>query len=177
MTNTYILYQNFQYVFKDTDVRLSKTLGYCHDCDCLSLIEDFENIDYDLEQIVDRSEEAIKKAKRVCSINLTPAMSERNASPIRDLTSYAYYFAIALKRKGDERCLRCLNGNVIKFDGDMSIPYSRAAYFEGSKKTGFRHPGCGGEYIVTESETRFILGRQPRYFNISDDWQISEVAD
>jgi hypothetical protein len=174
-TNTFILYRNLRYLFKNTDIRIPKTLGYCHDCDALGVIENFENINYELEEVKDYSAQAIKSAKSIISFNLSPRMIKWRSTPAQKLTSLAYFFAIALKRKGDERCLRCLGHNVIKFNGDMNIPYSSASCYEETRNTGFYHPGCGGEYIVSGSEARFSIGQEPKYFNVSENGEISNV--
>ncbi len=176
-TNTFILHQNLRYSFKNTDVQISRGLGYCHDCELIRVIEDFDNFDFDIEQIQEYSQQAIKKARRFLWINFSPKMSKWNAYPAEKLTSHAHFLAIALKRKGDERCLYCLSSNVTKFNGDMSLEYGMAGCYEGMKRTGFYHPGCGGEYIVSGSEMRFIISREPRYFNIDDEWQISAFED
>lgn len=175
--NTCMLHQNFQYIFNDTDVKMSTNLGYCHDCDRLSVVEDFDNLDYDIKQIQSCSKEAIRKARRPLSISFTKGMKSWNAAYVEDLASHAYLLSIAIKRKGDERCLTCLGRNITKFDGDMSIEYGIAGYYEGRKSTGFKHPGCEGEFIVSGSDIRYILSREPVYFNVSDDWQISELED
>tara|TARA_R110001592_G_C13173620_1_gene750072 strand:+ start:1921 stop:2487 length:567 start_codon:yes stop_codon:yes gene_type:complete len=174
-TNTFILHQNLRYSFKNTDVQISKGLGYCHDCESLRVIEDFDNFAHHIKQIHECSRLAIKKARRFLWVNFSPKMMKWNASPAQELTSHAYFLAIALKRKGDERCLSCLSSNITKFNGDMNLHYGMAGCYEGRKRTGFYHPGCGGEYIVSGSEIRFILSREPSYFNIDDDWQITEV--
>jgi len=173
--NTFSLFRNLRYLFKNIDICISKSFGYCIDCDSLGVIENFNNIDYKLEQIQYCSEESINKARSVVSINLTPSMMQSSAAPVQELTSIAYFLAIALKRKGDERCLRCLSRNIIEFDGDMNLHYGLGGCFEGNKRTGFHHLGCGGEYIAYGSENRFFLGRKPTYFNVSESWDLSKA--
>lgn len=173
-TNTFILFHDFFYVYNNIEIAASKGLGYCHECETLSVIENFDDIDYSLEQIENCSDELVQQAKKRCSFNLTRSMAERNASYAQNLTAHAYLLAISLKRKGDERCFSCLSKNIVKFDGDMSLPFS-AGCFEGEKKTGFKHPDCGGEYIVYGSESRFNIKQDTRYYTISEDWQLSEV--
>ncbi len=173
--NTCMLHQNFQYIFTDLEVKMSTKLGYCHECDHLSVVEDFDNLDYDISQIQSCSKEAIRKARRSISIGFTKCMKNWNAAYVKDLASHAYLLSIAIKRKGDERCLTCLSRNVTKFEGDIDIPYSIAGCFEGRKKTGFHHPGCGGEFIVSGSDMRFIISREPIYFKVDDNWYITEA--
>jgi hypothetical protein len=175
--NTVALNQNLLYRFKNTDIAMSRTVGFCRDCDSLVVMESFEDIDHQIEQIDLLSEQALEQARRVLSINVTPAMKDSSAYAVRGLVENAYFLAIALKRKGDERCLRCLSQNVVVFDGDMNLEYGREGVYAGAKGTGFHHPGCGGEYIVSGSEARFHLGRNPRHFPISDHWEIGACTN
>ena len=172
--NTVALNQNFRYLFKNTGVAMSRTLGFCADCDAPVAMESFDDIDQKLNQIELYSEWALERARRVLSINVTSDMKESSSFAVRGLQENAYALVIALQRKGDERCLKCLSPNVVKFKGDTNLDYDIAGCYEGSTGTGFHHPGCGGEYIVSGSDVRFMLSNEPQYFCISDSWEVSK---
>jgi len=37
--------------------------------------------------------------------------------------------------------------------------------FQGSKRTGFNHPDCGGEIIASSSDMRLNMSFTPRHYN------------
>jgi hypothetical protein len=70
----------------------------------------------------------------------------------------ASYRAIAQgqSRNGDERCLSCGSNRIQPFTGKVGLDLEGYS-FKGECKTGFKHPGCGGEFIAKADEVRFMI--------------------
>ena len=75
---------------------------------------------------------------------------------------------IATKRIGTEKCLECGGTDISKFDGDYTLEYdSGRGLFTGTKRTGFNHPGCGGEIIASSNPVRLNIAFTPKYYDFN----------
>lgn len=170
------LYRPLVYHFRGHDVRISKTLGYCLDCDNFRAIENFDSVEEVLTEIDELSDKLLSPTNRITAFFLAPFRTSRQRETIRELQTKAYYLGIAALRLGDERCLTCLSSNFTRFNGKMNLQYGMGGVFEGQSLTGFKHPDCGGEFIAEGSEIRFNLRRESIYFDI-DGSKLSQRQD
>lgn len=175
--NTSMLHQSFRYWYKDTEVLLPRSLGFCLDCNNFSPIEDFDQyIGSAIESVESHAPAVIKMAQRILSFLPFAFMRKRRQHSAQELISNAYFLAIAHTRRGDERCMCCLSRNIFKFDGNGKIRYDRTGVYLGSSATAFVHPGCGGKFVAEASPFRFIMARHPRYFEVNG-MEISQLTE
>jgi hypothetical protein len=175
--NTCMLHQSFRYWYKDTEVFLPRTLGFCLDCNNFAPIEYFgTRIEETNQKLEAHSTRVTRFVRRVLSSNPRPWLRKVLAYCFSELCENVYFLELAETRRGDERCLCCLSRNIIKFEGNINLPYDISGVYVGKAATGFIHPGCGGEFWVENSPWRFNLARHPQYFLV-DDLKISRVAE
>ena len=143
----------FVYHFRGQDVRISKSLGYCMDCDNFRAMEDFDSVEAALAEIDELSRELLSPINRVIAFLLAPFRVSRQRKQIRDLQANAYYLGIAALRQGDERCLTCLGPKITRI--------------KSQNLNDFKHPNCGGEFIAELSDIRFHLSHESIYFDVN----------
>lgn len=146
------LHSPFVYHFRGRDVRISKSLGYCMDCDNFRAMEDFDSVEEALAEIDELSHELLPPINRVVAFLLAPFRMSRQHENIRKLQTRAYYLGIAALRQGDERCLTCLGRNITRV--------------KSRNLSDFKHPNCGGEFIAELSDIRFHLSNESIYFDV-----------
>ncbi len=141
---------DYSYLIGRKEVFMGTELGWCHDCDSFRTIEQF-----DADMYWDRIIRLRKEIKRLKAL-LVPWRKRKLISSLQaaiDKNTQLLY--ILAKRKGAEKCLECGSTNVMPFDGDCTLKLDIGPYvYVGEKATGFIHPGCGGEFIVTPSPVR-----------------------
>ncbi|NOH79499.1 hypothetical protein F0231_07060 [Vibrio sp. RE86] len=154
---------NYKYLIEGKEVYVSKMLGWCQDCNNFQAIEHFD-ADRPWNEIIECREEIERLKSRYL-----PWKNRRyiryQQDTIEQNTQLLYVFA---KRKGSEKCLTCGSQKIIPFDGDCSLKLDAEAYvYTGEKPTGFKHPGCGGEFVATPAEVRLSLRRATVYYDIA----------
>ncbi|WP_432698584.1 hypothetical protein ACQUQP_09645 [Marinobacterium sp. YM272] len=150
------------YLDGSVEVPLHSTLGWCEECAALRPVEHFEDAAW-TQQEIDAIQAELQslsdtRVKRF-ALRLLPGKRATVDWLARQISSLQRRLALIAERRGDEACLVCGSRQLQSFNGDYSLEMDDTFSYVGSKPTGFLHPGCGGEFIATGSDVRFILSR------------------
>lgn len=150
------------YLDGDVEVPIYSTLGWCESCAALRPVEHFEDAVW-TQQEIDEIEAELQSLsdtwmKRL-GLRLFPGKRVSVDWRAEKLSSLQHRLVLIAKRRGDEACLVCGSRQLQPFTGDYSLEMDGTFSYVGSKPTGFIHPGCGGEFIATGSDIRFIFSR------------------
>lgn len=89
---------------------------------------------------------------------LIPSLKLRSYQLREEVSVLKRRLQLIEQRTGDEACLSCGSRVLTPFDGDCHLEFGEDNFlYVGSKRTGFHHPGCGGEIIAEGADMRFIL--------------------
>jgi hypothetical protein len=136
-------------------------------------IEDFGYHLWELEAIESRCEwlaSELSSGWQALLNFLSKGRRARQSELLHEIQMNTATLRNAFRRKGTERCLECGSSDVKAFDGDVNITLSDDSVFEGSNKTGFIHPGCGGELVARGSGARFNIARETRIYTPHGDF-------
>jgi len=162
---------NGQYYYKDDEglFNLERQLGWCNDCQSITVIEDFNDTSKAVSKI--RSElESIRRDTGTVWANILnvffKSRREWIASIIETINSYAKYIELAKARTGQERCLKCSSYAVAPYKpakegGGLDV---RGFMYHGERNTDFVHPGCGGAFYEKADNVRLHGMFEPRFY-------------
>ncbi len=156
-------YQNFD----GNLIPLKRNLGWCSSCKTLSAVENL-SIDKTIYDKINEYEAELNKLKNPVFF-IKHLMGSKKKEEIKDRIAYAQQFIkeeielvnILRSRKTPPRCLRCSSSDVIQYK------FPSAGFDESPNKlfpTGFIHPGCGGNIIMSNSGIDFMMRRKSRAY-------------
>jgi hypothetical protein len=162
------------YLYRDeaVDFTCHRTMGWCDDCRELTPIEDFDQIDFDIQEIESRAKWLAGESVSVWKNLLRVFFKSRRvhlASFADDIIAATKTIKLSRKRIGSERCLLCGGNCVRAFDGDVDVKMSSGLTYKGQNNTGFLHPGCEGEFIAEGSNMRFSVRLRTRIYSPDGD--------
>ena len=164
--STTTVWGNFKYIENKNELHLTRTLGWCFDCQCFVPIEDFSNIDEVIAKIETLTSELKSDYEKWLSFLFSILTRKNTIDRINEISELAKRLSFIRQRKGSEKCLACGSSNIKPFDGDYSLEFEvMEGLFQGSKRTGFNHPDCGGEIIASSSDMRLNMSFTPRHYN------------
>ena len=166
--STGLLHGPMMYRHSDKEHDVNRCLGWCHDCDGFASIEDFSDTDELLKKLVKVTDELQYLYGKRIALFLASGARFRRDSLLDCLSETSFRLDLVRKRKGEEKCLRCGCSDVVPFDGS----FPRVEFYHHCPEpsaTGFRHPGCGGEFIASISPIRFNLIFESQLFSIDGD--------
>lgn len=151
----------FQYIMAD-DIYLDvpRTAGWCYSCNNISPIENFP------DRL--KTEEEIGSLKKELS-----QISTFKLKFFKSARKKAEYFNEMIKEKelllklmkhhtSPPRCLEC-GSTEVKIVVFPSVDEGTTA------ELNFRHPNCGGKFVVSKSEILFSMLFKPRIYNINGE--------
>ena len=150
----------------DTDlISIDRRLGWCFVCDTFVPIESFEPEDYLKE--IHELQKSIEKLENNLILSFLSSRRKKDSKYFKEqINKNILSLYIAAKRIGTEKCLTCGSQETELFNGDYSLSYENGNY-QGSKRTGFKHPGCGGEFIATPNPIRYHMRFTPQLYDIN----------
>jgi excinuclease UvrABC ATPase subunit len=160
-----LLWGAYVYVDQQDEFSCNRTYGWCKHCAGITAVEDFTNINGQLEQIRMRSawlkdESASFWHHFICLFST--AKRKYSQSHLDDVNNAVKTITLANKRRGTERCLSC-GSNAVQtlkiVDGALQMQNS-----SGIIKDNFAHPDCGGEFLIENNDIWFsVRGRKKIY--------------
>ncbi len=162
--STTVICGSYSYLVNEIKIPLKRKLGWCNCCNSFSAIEYFND---DLfEEIINCRDHLEELQSRWILNCLSSSRRKEINSYQKKLIEVSLRLHIISERKGDEKCLSCGSNDILLFDGDYSLEYDIIdGLYKGTKKTGFIHPNCGGEFIAIPSSYRIIMGFTPKYYD------------
>jgi len=143
---------------------VDRELGWCYSCSDFAPIERF-----DADKAYDEASDCLRHINRLNNQTKFVVFKKNNKELIKHyqekLEDAIFQQYQASRRKDTERCLTCGSDHVEPFDGDYELEYSNLQY-RGSKRTGFLHPGCGGEFIATPNPVRLNVAFDERIYDV-----------
>ena len=142
---------------------VDRELGWCYSCSDFAAIERFDAYKayYEASDCLKRIDQ-LNSQTRFVMFKKNKALMNHCQEELEDAIFRQYQ---ASRRKDTERCLTCGSYHVEPFDGDYELEYSNLQY-RGSKRTGFLHPGCGGEFIATPNPVRLNVTFDEQLYDI-----------
>ena len=164
--STSTVWGDFKYIENKNEFHLTRTLGWCFDCQRFVPIEDFSNIDEVIAEIGTLTAELKSDYEKWLSFLFSIFTRKHTIGRVDEISDLAKRLSLIRQRKGSEKCLACGSSNIKPFDGDYSLEFEvMEGLVQGSKRTGFTHPDCGGEIIASSSGMRLNMRFSPRYYN------------
>lgn len=168
-SGTVQLYGSRIYRDGDLEIPLRCTLGWCQSCENLRAVEHFDDADQIRKDICNLDAEL----SQYCSTflqrllnRLKPAYRKNRIWQKAQRDALIRRLELIGKRRGDEACLTCGSRQIREFDGDCKLEMGDNFLYRGSKRTGFLHPGCGGEFIAEACDFRFHLARITKCYSV-----------
>ncbi len=145
------------YAWGDEEVELVAVPGWCEDCGSLVPVEYTGDADRLVESVQEKFDHA-KEWRRI-RIRLSGAEDdeiervELSEWDCKQIVQSMQRLRVIVERRGQERCLECGSRRIAPIEADISLEFCwETGCYVGRKRTGFIHPGCGGEFIVRNAE-------------------------
>lgn len=158
--DTFQLWGNYAYLVDGLEVSMSRQLGFCFDCNGLKPMELF-----DMESCRDTLVESVSSLKKIEASTLSTFRRSEKSHYLTEIAKATHLLYIAAKRQGNERCLECGKTHISPFEGDYKLEYNGTLYM-GSKRTGFVHPNCGGEFVATPNPVRLHMAFKSKFYDL-----------
>jgi hypothetical protein len=163
-----IFWHKSSYVDGKTEFFCNKSMGWCDDCSEITPVEDFENTDYELEEINKRTQwlrdEQGTFWQALCNL-IFPSRRRLQHSYLNDIYSAYRAISLASKRIGTECCLNCGSRKIEHVNSKAKLNLSNNMTYTGSSGTGFIHPRCGGELISNGSNMRYSVKTRTKLYS------------
>lgn len=171
-STTLQLYSHRIYRDGDLEIPVQCTLGWCESCDNLRAVESFDDDDQVSKDICSLNAELSQYRSTLTTRLLTrlkPAYRSNRRQQEAQRDALIRRLELIGKRRGNEACLTCGSRNIRQFDGDYSLKIGDSFLYQGSKRTGFFHPGCGGEFVAEACDIRFHFARVTKCYNVEGE--------
>lgn len=165
------LWGRYSYTDGEHEINIHRDLGWCFGCERLTAVESLSITDYCKDM-----HGYISELSRLTKHSLLLLFSKYSRARIKLLQGKIKVtndlIAQIAGGKREPRCLSCGSTHVDPFDGDYSLEYEGLNY-DGEKKTGYIHKGCGGEFIAKPNPLRFNMKFPHLLYNLSGVFQES----
>ncbi len=162
-----VLWGNYAYLIDGVKVSLNRQLAWCLECNSFAAVEDFSDLGERVSALTRavKSHTASMQNRSVFTLlaeAVFPYRRRESTRAIQELEQLAFRIDLIRARKGQERCLKCGSTDWIPF-GEEAINGVRAvgARSDAPQKTGFKHPGCGGEILAKPNPWRSNMAFTP----------------
>jgi len=166
----------YAYIDGGEEYSVNRILGWCPDCANCVPLEEFG----DEERLITGLMEAVQDTggylrKRIVLFLSKSSVQRRNYT-LNKLEEMTWRLSLIRERKGTEKCLRCGSSNAQEFSGGIPV-HKSWSHDPDIAATGFKHPGCGGEFIAIPNPVRLSLVITPNYYTVDGDRIITEGRD
>lgn len=173
---TNILNGGYWYYHEGVFCHLDKQYGWCQNCNDLVPMELLHNLN---DQLDDAFDEIAEKVSHLVAgkvrFNFTEASRSETESTLGTINAIKLKYQIHSKRKGQERCLRCGSHNVTPAEEFNTLRKSIDEV--GQTATGYRHPGCGGEFVLVPSSIRLNIAYRPKCYTFDGEFIDDELPN
>ena len=147
------------YADADGEVEMGVWFGWCRECGELRPVESFGDAGRLVKEVEEALAELMASSPGLGRIRWHgPGRRRRDAAAAETVRAAVRRLALAVERRGTERCLHCGSRDITPFDGKVDLEYDTGlGTFVGRCPSGVHHPGCGGEFIVVPETARCSL--------------------